>query len=264
MDNRPIGVFDSGVGGLTVVSALQKKLPGEKIIYLGDTARIPYGTRSPETVRIFALECASFLKSNNVKCIVIACNTASAHAYYFLKKKFKLPIFEVITPASIKAVELTKTGNIAIMATSGTVRSRAYTSVIQHLDKNTKVNQIACPLLVPLIEEGEIKGKLINILINRYLKQLNPKADVVILGCTHYPLIQDQISKKLGAKIVIINSASEVAKLVKTYLENNNLLSSTTPFHQFYVTDISESFKDSADRFLGGGVGKKIRKAELL
>lgn len=180
---KPIGVFDSGLGGLTVTKEIIKIMPNENIIYLGDTARVPYGTRSKDIVRKFSLEDANFLLKKKVKCIVIACNTSSAYAGNFLKKNIKIPVFDVITPAVKGAVKVSKTGNIGVIGTTGTISSGAYK--VKYLQ--------ACPLFVPFIEEGEINSQAIELVAKKYLSWFKGKIDTLILGCTHYPIISKTI-----------------------------------------------------------------------
>ncbi len=258
MDNRPIrtfncikepcrlpsaaiGVFDSGLGGLTVVKEIKKILPSESIVYLGDTARVPYGTRSKEIVAKFSFEDAKFLLKKNVKCIVIACNTASAYAGNELKRKIKIPVFEVITPAIKKAESVSKKEKIAVIGTRGTIASKAY-----------QFDGIACPLFVSLIEEGEIKGKLIAMVVEKYLKSLKKKEiEILVLGCTHYPLIENEIRKIVGEKVILINPGKEVVLNLKKFLEKNNLINKDKRKIDYYVTDWTSNFQKVAEMFLG-------------
>ena len=194
MDNQPIGMFDSGLGGLTVVKEIKKVLPNEDIVYLGDIARLPYGTRSKETIVKFSLEDTAFLISKKVKSIVIACNTASAIAYPTLKKKFKLPILEVVKPTVMEAIQKTKNKRIGVLGTRATVVSGAYSRMIKKLNPKLNVFEQEASLLVPLVEEGEIKGNLVEEMVRRYLQPLlNKKIDTLILGCTHYPLLLPKV-----------------------------------------------------------------------
>lgn len=258
MDKRPIGIFDSGLGGLTTVSEISKILPNENIVYLGDTARVPYGTRSKEVVEKFALEDAKFLISRNVKCIVIACNTASAYAGEKIKKQFKIPVFDVITPAIEEALKLSKNGLVGVIGTRATIASGAY-------DKATFMAK-ACPLFVPLIEEGEISGKLIALVSKQYLEMFkSSNIDTLILGCTHYPLISKIIQRQLGAKVKLVNSGKEVAVVVKEFLTKNNLLNPirNKPKKEFYVTDLTQRFTQTAELFLGRKFDARIKKITL-
>ncbi|MFC1649140.1 glutamate racemase [Patescibacteria group bacterium] len=263
MDKRPIGVFDSGVGGLTVVKAIKRILPNESVVYLGDTARVPYGTRSQSTVQDFADDDVDFLITKNVKCIVIACNTASAQAYEYLRNRYDIPLFEVITPASEKAVNLTKTRNIIVMATSGTIASGAYEREIEKSGRKIRLTQLSCPLLVPLIEEGETGGDLIDLALSKYLQDFSINADTLILGCTHYPVIKESIRQRVGSDVKLVDSGVESAMVLKKYLEQHEMISNKRAIYEYYVTDLSDSFRKSAEVFLGEEVGEKIKKAEL-
>ena len=257
MDKKsPIGIFDSGLEGLTVVRELTKILPSEDLIYLGDTARVPYGTRSPETIKKFSAENTRFLLSKKVKCIVIACNTSSAVASHFLKKKFsKVPIFEVIGPASEEAKSKGK--RIGVIGTRATIASGAY--------KAAKY-QIACPMLVPFIEEGELRGKALKIIIKKYLAPLKrKKIDTLILGCTHYPIIMDLIQKEMGKKVKLVNPEKSVSAAVKEFLTGKNLLNDkkTKGNKKFFVTDLTSRFTKVAEMFLGHKVNGSLKKAVL-
>jgi glutamate racemase len=255
MNNRPIGIFDSGLGGLTVVKELIKLLPYEDIIYLGDTARVPYGTRSKETIIKFSLSDADFLLKKDVKCIVIACNTASSVAGKTLKNKIKIPVFDVIEPAMKDARKSTK-GKIAVIGTRAAIGSGAY-----------KVDySVSCPLLVVFIEEGEIKSKALKIVINNYLKPLKNKSiNVLILGCTHYPLIEKLIQKEMGKGVKLINPGKSVSKEVVKYLTENRLLcdNKLKPSLKFFVTDLTDQFVKTAEMFLGKKLGNTVKRIEL-
>lgn len=254
-DSRAIGVFDSGLGGLTVVKELIKQLPNENIIYLGDTARVPYGTRSEEIVTKFSLEDANFLLSKSVKCIVIACNTASALAGDYLKGKLKIPVFDVITPAVNEARNTLQYGLIGVIGTRGTIKSGAYA-----VDYS-----VACPLLVPFIEEGEIKSEALNIVVRDYLKNLKGKINVLILGCTHYPIIEDLIQNEIGKEIQLINPGKSVAREVKRFLFENNLQNTQKDKgkKEYYVTDLTDRFTKVAEMFLGEKIKPNLKKVVL-
>lgn len=251
MDKRdkPIGVFDSGLGGLTVVKEIIKLLPNEDIVYLGDTARVPYGTRSNEIIKKFSEENVTFLLKRNVKCIVIACHTSSAVAGNFLKKKFSnIPIFDVVTPVlenlkESKNLPAGRQGKIGVIGTRATVNSGVYSNL-------NKIVQISCPLFVPFIEEGEVKGKLIESLVEKYLGKL--KVDTLVLGCTHYPIIKN-IIKKVLPSTKLINPGVLVAEKLKNFLVKNNLVNNSKRVGKkdFYVTDLNERFIKVADMFLG-------------
>lgn len=255
-DKRSIGVFDSGLGGLTVVRQIIKYLPNEDIVYLGDTARIPYGTRSREVVTKFSLEDANFLLQKNVKCIIIACNTASAYAGDFLKKKFKLPIFDVIGPAISEARKISTKGKIGVIATRGTVASGAYRVPYS----------VACPLLVPFIEEGELKGHALKFVIKKYLKGFTgTNIDTLILGCTHYPIIGGLIQKEIGKNVKLVNPEIEVAHLTKNYLMEHGMLTDSKKEgrRSFYVTDMTPRFAEVAEMFLGSSIKPNLKKVTL-
>jgi len=243
MDKRrkPIGVFDSGLGGLTVVKEIIKLLPNENIIYLGDTARVPYGTRSKEIIKKFSEENVNFLLKKNVKCIVIACHTSSAVAGNYLKKKFKnIPIFDVVNPVLENLRESKK--KIGIIGTRATINSGVYF-------KLNKVIQVPCPLFVPFIEEGEIRGKLMESIVNKYLDKL--KVDVLVLACTHYPII-DGIIKKVLPNTDLINPGKLIARELKDYLFQKKLTNNQKIYgrRNFYVTDLNERFIKTAQMFL--------------
>ena len=262
---KPIGVFDSGLGGLTVVKELIKVLPHEDIIYLGDTARVPYGPRSPKIIQKFSEENTEFLLKKNVKAVVIACNTSSAVAADYLRKKFKnVPIFEVIEPASIDAV---KDGSrIGIIGTYGTVASGAYPKTITKLGSDIKVFSKACPLFVPFIEEGEIEGKALEIVVKKYLEPLKKqKITTLILGCTHYPIIKEAIGREIGKRVNLINPGHSIALEVAGFLKKKNLLNSQKRHGDvsFFVTDLTDRFIKMAEMFLSRKIEHKLQKVEL-
>lgn len=252
--NKPIGVFDSGLGGLTVVKEIIKLLPNEDIIYLGDTARVPYGTRSNEVIKKFSEENVNFLLKKKVKCIVIACHTSSSVAGNYLKKKFSnIPIFDVVSPVLENLKE--SKSKIGVIGTRATVNSGVYS-------KLNEVIQIPCPLFVPFIEEGEIKGELIEKLVKKYIGDL--KADTLVLGCTHYPIIKNIINKVLP-NVVLVNPGVFVAEELKKYLTNNDLANNKTSNRKkdYYITDLNERFKKVARIFLGENINVRIKKVSL-
>ncbi|MBU3911345.1 MAG: glutamate racemase [Candidatus Omnitrophica bacterium] len=264
MDNRPIGIFDSGVGGLTVVKEVFKALPNEKIVYLGDTARVPYGTKSSETIKRFSIENADFLKRFKVKLIIVACNTASSISLPVLRKKLRIPVVGVIKPGARKAVETTKNSRVGVIGTFTTIKSRAYEKEISQISRHIKVKSIACPLFVPLAEEAWLSDVITRDIAKRYLKPfLNSRIDTLVLGCTHYPLLKNVISKVVGKKVTIIDSASSVAEEVAGILKENNMLSSSTnkPRHMFFATDAVEQFVKTGEKFLGRKIDK-VRRAD--
>jgi glutamate racemase len=252
--DRPIGIFDSGVGGLSVFRALEKLLPQESLIYLGDTARIPYGTRSTETVQRYSLEDAQFILSKDVKAIVIACNTASAMAADFLRGKFDLPIMGVIRPGARRAVEATKTGLVGVIATEATVGSGAYQRAILNINRDIKVVAQPCPLFVPLAEEGWIDHPVTEMVANEYLSQIRASSvDALVLGCTHYPLLKPVIERVMGRGVTLIDSGEAVAGEVARQIEERGLgrRSAAPREHRFYVTDSAARFRRVAELFLG-------------
>ncbi len=259
LNNAPIAVFDSGVGGLTVLKALWQALPQESFIYLADTARIPYGTKSQETVEEYARQiCAKLIDEHAIKALVIACNTASAHALPALTAQFPdLPILGVIVPGARKAIAVTRNQHIAVIATEGTVHHQAYEKAIKALNPKIKVVSQACTLLVALAEEGWIEGEISDRIIQRYLQPLfaHPPAerpDTLVLGCTHFPLLRQGIEHYLGKDITVIDSASTTAEALIALLQKHHLeTQSLTADTQFLVTDSPQRFILTAALFLG-------------
>jgi glutamate racemase len=261
---KPIGVFDSGVGGLTVAKELIRQLPYEDIVYFGDTARVPYGIKSKETVIRFSIENMLFLLKQDVKLICIACNTASSLALPAIRNHFKVPIVGVITPGAREAVYATKNKRIGVIGTKGTINSHTYQREIRQLDRRIKVTAVACPLFVPFVEEGWLSGRVVMEVARHYLKPLEAGgADTVILGCTHYPLLKPVIAKILGDGVTLIDSARQVAFEVKEILAAEGLLNSgrRKGGSRFYVSDNPEWFSALAGRFLGRKI-KNISKVK--
>ena len=216
---RPIGVFDSGIGGLTVVKALRDRLPNETILYLGDTARVPYGPKSPETVRRYALELAQMLMQKNAKALVVACNTVSSVALPLLTRKFSVPVIGVIEPGARAALQATRNRHVGVIGTRATIRSGAYEKALRATDNNVRVSSRACPLLVPLIEEGLLDDDVTDQVIVRYLEPLLADGiDTLVLGCTHYPLLSAAIARVLGGEIALVDSAQNCAIAVQEIL----------------------------------------------
>ena len=266
MDKRPIGIFDSGLGGLTVLKKVKKLLPNESIIYLGDTARVPYGTRSKVAIVKFSFQDANFLIKKNVKCIVIACNTASALAGDEIKRKISLPVFEVINPAAKRAIKLSKHGEIGVVGTWATIKSNAYKKAVLAQGKQIEVFQQACPLFVPLIEEGEIHGELIRALIHGYLRFIKSRrVETLILGCTHYPIIEMEIKREMGKNVALVNPGKEVAKELKRFLLEKGMTSpkKVQRFDRYYVTDLTDRFVKVAEMFLGEKLSGSLRRISL-
>jgi len=255
VDGRPIGVFDSGVGGLTVFQALERALPAESMVYLGDTARVPYGTRSPETVARYSLEAQRFLERQQVKMIVVACNTASSVALDALRAQARFPVLGVIEPGARRAVEQSAAGRIGVIGTRATVASGAYKRAIQALRSDAEVISQACPLFVPLAEEGWTDNDVARSVAKTYLEPFRRAGvDTLVLGCTHYPLLRNVIAAVLGPSVTLVDSAESAAAEVLALMTREPQLAAqhgTTPEHHFYVTDAPEPFQVVAERFLG-------------
>ena len=251
-NNSPIGVFDSGVGGLTVAREIMRQLPNESIVYFGDTARVPYGNKSSDTIITYSRQITHFLMKQNVKAIVIACNTASALALEHIQKEISIPIIGVVKPGAKAALSATLNNNIGIIGTEGTINSNIYTKYLKNLNSNVKVYGKACPLFVPLVEEGMISDPVTDEMITRYTKELlNLNIDTLVLGCTHYPLLKNAIESILGDKIKLVNPAYETAISLKEILKDLNMLTNnSTPNHVFYVSDGAEKFKTFANTIL--------------
>ena len=266
LNTLPIGIFDSGVGGLTVYRALHDRLPNERFIYLGDTARVPYGTKSLETVERYAIENSSFLASCGIKLLVVACNTASALALPQIRKQIGLEVVGVIGPGARKAVSITKSlekPKISVIATEATVSSNAYHDSIRETSEVAEILQSACPLFVPLAEEGWTRENETYSIAKRYLKDVVKFGpDALVLGCTHYPILKDVIGETVGHNVTLIDSGEATAEEVETLLHEHGL-ANIEPFEynrkrrlgddldHFYVTDAAERFGSVAERFLG-------------
>lgn len=250
VSNQPVGIFDSGIGGLTVLKEIKKILPSENIIYFGDTARVPYGNKSKQTVIKFTTQSILFLLKKKVKLIVIACNTASSLALDYLKKVFNVPLVGVIEPAVNQALLVSRNRRIGVIGTRATISSNIYQHKILAKDKEARVYLKACPLFVPCVEEGVTEGELVQILLKMYLKDLKGRIDTLILGCTHYPLLKRTIAGYLK-DVVLVDSASAVASRIKEILKNTNLLGTARyPYEEFYVTDDPAGFAKLAKLFL--------------
>lgn len=250
--NAPIGVFDSGVGGLTVAREIMRQMPQEQIIYFGDTARVPYGSKSKETIISFSRQIAKFLLTKKVKAIVIACNTASSFALETIRSELSIPVIGVIKAGAITAAQTTKTGRIGIIGTQGTIDSGIYTRTLTELDANLQVFEKACPLFAPLVEEGWLYDSVTIEIAERYLNELQGyDVDTLVLGCTHYPLIRHTVQKVMGPNVTLVNPAFETAKHTKDVLLKNGLeCSMQMPNHKFYVSDGAEKFKAFANTIL--------------
>ncbi|MEO5361733.1 MAG: glutamate racemase [Nitrospirota bacterium] len=253
MADKPIGIFDSGVGGLTVLKEIHARLPAESTIYIGDTARVPYGIRSAETVIKYSLENSSFLVEKGIKLLIIACNTASAVSLNIIRNTFKIPVLGVIEPGAKAAAQATKNGLVGVIGTEATIKSGAYGRTIRSLDSRIKVIERSCPLFVPLVEEGWLDNEVVEMVAQRYLTEMKLyNIDTLVLGCTHYPLLKKVIKKVMGDDVVLIDSAIEKAKNVTKILTTSGLLKTLdTPVHRkYYVTDCPDRFQEIGKRFM--------------
>lgn len=255
-NDRPIGVFDSGIGGLTVVRQLMAHLPREHILYFGDSARVPYGTKSPETVTRFSIENARFLVRRDVKFVVVACNTASALALPVLQRRFDVPMIGVIEPGARAAVQVTRNKRIGVIGTLGTIASGAYERLILGLDGACTVTEVPCPLFVPLAEEGWTDGPVVEQVARIYLEPLlETGIDTLILGCTHYPLLKEVIARVAGRGVTLVDTAEETVRMVRQQLESLGLLRDGPEAgegeRRFFVSDIPAQFSQVGGRFLG-------------
>ncbi len=263
MDNRPIAVFDSGIGGLTVLNEIMEQLPGEDIIYFGDTARIPYGTRSKETVIKYVKESFKFLMTKDIKAIVIACNTASALAMEEAKEDFDIPIIGVVDPGAAAAAACTKNNIIGVIGTEGTINSNSYQRKIRKQLPNAEIIGVSCPLFVQIVEEGWENSDVAYISAQKYLLELKEhNIDTLVLGCTHYPALRYTIGKVMGDKVKLVNPAYETAKLTKNILKEQGLLNEKLEdgIYNYYVSDDPEKFK----RIGGHMIRKQIEIVEKV
>lgn len=267
MDNRAIGVFDSGLGGLTAVKRLRELLPGEDIVYLGDTGRVPYGGRSRETLIEYAKQDVKFLSRYDVKAIVIACNTVSANALEEAENTVDVPVIGVIDPAVKRAAEITGNGKIGVIGTAATIKSGIYLKKIGKTMPEARVTAVACPLLVPLVEDGRIhRGDIvIETVLKEYLEPVKRAgADTLILGCTHYPLLEGIIRDIMGEGVSLINSGGVTAETVAGFLKERGLLADRNPGETcYFVTDDTESFEKTASLFLGESLNGKVSRVSL-
>lgn len=252
-NTAPVGVFDSGVGGLTVAREIMRQLPGENLVYFGDTARVPYGSKSKDNIIRFSRQIIRFLETRDVKAIVIACNTASALALDVVEKENDIPIIGVIVPGARAAVKETVTKNIGVVGTEATIRSHMYSRVVHEMEPAASVIGKSCPLFVPLVEEGFAKHHVTEEVIDYYLKDMKESdIDTMILGCTHYPLLRSRIKEYFGDAISIVNPAYETAIDLKALLEEKGLLNDSpkAASYEFYVSDAAEKFKQFANSIL--------------
>lgn len=258
--SAPIGVFDSGVGGLTVAREIMRQLPNEKIVYFGDTARVPYGSKSKDTVTRFSRQIVRFLQTQEVKTIVVACNTASAYALDEIEKEFSIPMIGVVKPAVKVASETTHNGKVGVIATQATISSHVYGEYMKQIDQKMEVLGKACPLFCPLVEEGLLEDPVTDEIARRYLLELvDTGIDTLILGCTHYPLIRDTIQRVVGDGVTLVNPAYETARELKVMLSELDLLNDAPPDlgankYQFYVSDGADKFKTFANSIIKYGI----------
>ena len=264
--NAPIGVFDSGVGGLTVAREIMRQMPMERLVYFGDTARVPYGTKSQDTVIRYSRQIIRFLRTKEVKAIVIACNTATACALETVEKDLDIPIIGVIHAGAKAAVEATKNGKIGIIGTEATIRSGVYTELMKQMNPDIEVTGKPCPLFVPLVEEGLLHDSVTDEIAGRYLAALKEKyIDTLVMGCTHYPLLRSTLGRLMGEDVTLINPAYETAMELRGLLKEKGLDCSETgegEKYQFYVSDMAERFKDFATAILPGEV-KETKKINI-
>jgi glutamate racemase len=251
---RPIGIFDSGVGGLTVFHEVQRHLPQEDLIYFGDTARVPYGIKSAETVTRYAMEITTFLMRQEIKLLIVACNTASSVALLPVQSRFPIPIVGVLEPGARAAVKYSIKRKIGVIGTESTIGSSAYLKAIHSLDSNVEVFTRPCPLFVPLAEEGWGEHPLAVAIVREYLEDLRTTGiDTLVLGCTHYPLLKSAIGAVMGEEVRLVDSATETAQEVEELLDSQGLLrrENVAPTRTYYVTDSPERFRKVGERFLG-------------
>ena len=254
--NAPIGVFDSGVGGLTVAREIMRQIPNERIVYFGDTARVPYGSKSKDIITKYSIQIIRFLLKENVKALVIACNTASAFALDTMQKEFDIPIIGVLKPGAKVAAKTTVNGRIGLIGTEGTIHSGMYAQFIKSIKPDVEVIGKPCPLFVPLVEEGMLHDTITDQVAERYLSTLKDKnIDTLIMGCTHYPLLRSTIRRVMGESVNLVNPAYETAIELKKLLENKNLanvcdVDSPSSMYRFYVSDAAEKFKAFANSIL--------------
>ena len=262
---NPIGFFDSGIGGLTVVRSVARLMPNENIVYFGDTARVPYGSKSNETVVEYSLQAANFLLRKNIKLLVVACNTASSVALKELRKFLTIPVIGMIEPGAKMAIQESRNGVIGVIGTRATINNKAYTHELKKLNPKIKVYEQACPLFVPLAEEGWLDHKVTELVAKEYLGELHKKKiDSLILGCTHYPILQEIIQKVVGKNVKLIDSGTPAARLVVDYLNGRQLRNQSVHQGQseFYVSDVPVKFREVAERFLGKKI-THLHKVEL-
>jgi glutamate racemase len=258
-NTAPIGVFDSGMGGLTVVREMMSQLPNESIIYFGDTARVPYGPKSPDTVLRYSREITAFLKGEGVKALVVACNTATAHALPALRREFDMPIIGVIEPGARAAAAVTKTKRVGVIGTAGTIKSKAYEKEIRKILPDVEVTAQACALFVPLVEEGWLDSEVTRAVARNYLAPIvSAEVDTLVLGCTHYPLMKTVIGNVVGREVRLIDSAHETARQAGEILRAHGLENGTPDGarYRFIASDAPDTFLGLGERFLGSPIDR--------
>lgn len=262
---NPIGFFDSGIGGLTVVKSVSQLLPNENIVYFGDTARVPYGSKSNDTVIEYSLQAANFLLRKNIKLLVVACNTASSVALKDLKRFLTIPVIGMIEPGSKMALRESRNGRIGIIGTNATINNKAYSHELKKLNPKVQVFEKACPLFVPIAEEGWINHKATELIAKEYLTELKiKKVDSLVLGCTHYPILKSVIQNVMGRNVKLVDSGTPAARLVEEYLNGRGLrnISNQIGRKEFYVSDLPNKFREIAERFLEKKI-THLHKVEL-
>lgn len=265
MNNNSIGVFDSGLGGLTAVKSIIKELPNENIVYFGDTGRLPYGTKTEQTIKQYAESDIRFLLSHNVKLIVIACGTASSVALEDMRKIFPAKIIGVVEAACDAAVKATKNKRIGVLGTSATIKSSSYLKGISEIDSSIEVFQKACPLFVPLVENGHFNTEVTKLVVKEYLEEIKKEnVDTLILGCTHYPLLEDAIREYMGDYVTIINVCAELAKVIPSVLGEDNLAQrDATGVCEYYVSDNPEGFAELGGVFLDRKIDGQVEEIDI-
>lgn len=260
---KPIGIIDSGVGGLTVAKEIMRQLPHEQIIYIGDTARCPYGPRPKEDVKKFTWQMTRFLLKQNIKMLIIACNTATAAVLEDIRATLPIPVLGVIHPGARAALKVSKNLHIGVIGTIGTVNSHAYDEALASINDDVKVNSLACPKFVPIVESGEFEGEIVDRVVAETLEPLKKiKIDTLILGCTHYPLLGPVISRYMGEKVQVISSGDETAREASVILDYYHLMNKSKehPVHRFYTTGSKEMFNEIATKWLN----RKIDTVETI
>ncbi len=264
MDNRPIGIFDSGLGGLTCVKKVMEIMPDENIIYFGDTGRVPYGTKSRDTIRKYVMQDINFLETFDIKFIIIACGTASSATLPYIKEDVSTDIIGVLEPTCKMAVSITKNKKIGVIGTQGAINSEKYKETINALNKDIEVFSKACPMFVPIVENGYTKGEVARIIVEEYLAPLKEEGiDTLILGCTHYPLLCDEIQKYMGEGVTLVNSGAAAAVEARKILKEKGMLGSGQGTVKYYVSDTVDGFKELGSAFLERNIGGDVEKIDI-